>query len=116
MPVKRPVQALEMSKAIALLKPKWWRRRNEVLGSKEKSALGPSQREILVQISRSISAGVYLEFLRHCSTACFARSNENSVSPAILLLLMPVSRARGKRMGLWHCCTISSVETALGGR
>ena len=59
--VKMPVQALETSKTRALTKPKWALSCMDVLGSNEMRKFGPSQREMLAQISRSISCGLYLE-------------------------------------------------------
>jgi hypothetical protein len=87
----------------------------EVLGSKEIKPK-PSHLEILQQIKRSISVGLYLDFARQSAIAFFARSMENSSWPAIRLDLMPVMFSNEKLILFLQPFSISSVENDCGGR
>ena len=96
-PVNMPAQALVISKTMALVKPKYCLSLIEVPGSKETKSKA-SYLEMLQQISRSISVGLYFDFARQSAIAFLAKSIENSVCPAMCLLLMPVTFSRGKRI------------------
>ena len=89
---------------------------DEVEGSKENRLSGPSQREMLQQMSRSIASGSYREPARQPETASLARSIAYSPSLAIGRDWMPVSCSRGNLISERQPPTTSLVDTLRDGR